>query len=50
MQKSIHSHKIWEDEQGNNKDYAAHRPIIPISLSLLDLLAYVLQEDWQQYL
>ena len=50
MQKFIHPHKIWEDEQGNNKDYGVHRPILPLLLFLHGLLACVLHEDLQQYL
>ena len=50
MEKFIHPHKIWEDEQGNNKDDGVHRPVLPLLLSLLGLLACVLHEDLQQYL
>ena len=50
MQKFIHPHKIQKDEQGNNKDYGVHRPILPLLLSLLALLTCVLHEGLQQYL
>ena len=50
MQKFIHPHKIWEHEQGNDKDYGIHRPILPLLHSLLGLLACVLHEGLQQYL
>ena len=43
-QKFIHPHRILEDEQGNSKDYVAHRPIFPL-LFLVGLVA--LQKDWQ---
>ena len=44
-QKLIHPYRFWEDELRNDKDYAAHRPILPLLLSLVDWVA--LQEDWQ---
>ena len=57
IQKSIHPHKTWEDEQENNKDYGAHRPnLLPLLLCLilppivLDLIACVLPVGLQQYL
>ena len=38
MQKFIHPHKIWKDEQENNTDYGVHRPILPLLLPLCPIL------------
>ena len=44
-QKFIHPHRIQEVGQGNNMDYAVHRPILPHLLSLVNMTA--LLGDWQ---